>query len=223
MNEKQRPIAMETLRQSDSALTNYLDTLLAEIDSVDKPAVTQQTAKEPPQKADTLPESKLSNEATLSGAQRAEEDEKAAVSEPQWAQNPFQILRFHINGVNLVVPLISLHGIIPLDRPVTHLPGQPEWNLGVVTNHGSKVVVVDTRRLLMPEGGFKEATYSHLLLIGDGNRGLVVEGLGDMTIIEKEAIRWRSDAAQHPWYGGILIEELSILLDVEGVMDMLAA
>jgi purine-binding chemotaxis protein CheW len=220
MSERHRRTNTETLTQPDAALANYLDTLLAEIDTADGSAPPQ-AVKEPSRHADTLLESSATSETTLCVAERLEDDEKAAISEPLWAQVPFQILRFHVSGVNLVVPLMSLSSIIPLDGPVTHLPGQPAWSLGVVTNHGNKVVVVDTRRLLMPEGEFTEATYSHLLLIGDGNRGLAVDGLGDTTIIDKEAIRWRSDVAQHPWYGGILVDELSVLLDVEGVMEML--
>jgi purine-binding chemotaxis protein CheW len=157
-------------------------------------------------------------------SQRSERADNEATSDhPEWAANPFQILRFRVNGVNLVVPLLSLTGIIPLDRPISQLPGQPAWNLGVVMNHDTKVVAVDTCRLLMPEGESGQTRYSHLLLIGEGGLGLAVEVLGDTTIVDKESIRWRGEAVQQPWYGGIWVEELSVLLDVEGVLEMLAA
>jgi purine-binding chemotaxis protein CheW len=199
-----------------------LDTLLAEIDRLDD-SPAQLAVKEPSAKADTVLEDSVPGEVALNVTERTEIDHKAADSDlPEWAQAPFQILRFRVNGVNLVVPLQSLTGIITFDRPITQLPGQPAWSRGVVTNHENKVVVVDTRRLLMPESEFEETTYTHLLLIGEGDRGLAVEGLGDTAIIDKEAVRWQGDAVPHPWYGGILVEELSVLLDVEGVLEMLA-
>jgi chemotaxis signal transduction protein len=223
MSEKARQIVAQTLTQPDSALANYLDTLLAEIDKLDD-APAHQAVKEPSAKADTGLEGCGSDTVALGVTERIETDDEAADSAlPEWAQTPFQILRFCVNGANLVVPLLSLTGIITLDRPITQLPGQPAWSRGVVTNHDSKVVVVDTRRLLMPESEFEQTTYTHLLLFGEGDRGLAVEGLGDTAIIDKEAVRWRGDVAHHPWYGGILVEELSVLLDLEGVKEMLAA
>jgi purine-binding chemotaxis protein CheW len=224
MSDKARQIPAQSLTQPDSALTSYLDTLLAEIDNQDD-SPPHQTVKEPSAKVDTVLEGSVTDEVALNVIERTEAiDHKEADSHlPEWAQTPFQILRFRVNGTNLVVPLLSLTGIIALDRPITQLPGQPAWSRGVVTNHETKVVVLDTRRLLMPEGEIEETTYTHLLLIGEGDWGLAVEGLGDMTIIDKEAVRWRSDAVPHPWYGGILVEELSVLLDVEGMLEMLAA
>jgi purine-binding chemotaxis protein CheW len=223
MSEKARQIHEQTLTQPDSALANYLDTLLAEIDNQDD-STPQQAVKEPFAKVDTVPESSVTDEVALDVIERTEEIERKTADShpPEWAQTPFQILRFRVNGINLVVPLLSLTGIITLDRPITQLPGQPLWSRGVVTNHETKVVVVDSRRLLMLEGEIEETSYTHLLLIGEGAWGLAVEGLGDTTIIDKEAVRWRSDEVPHPWYAGILVEELSVLLDVEGVLEMLA-
>jgi chemotaxis signal transduction protein len=73
----------------------------------------------------------------------------------------------------------------------------------------------------MPTVEGEEPDYSHLLLIGEGDWGLAVDGISGTMNIDKEAIRWRGRVAQHPWYGGILVEELSVLLDVDGVMEML--
>jgi chemotaxis signal transduction protein len=222
MSEKTRQLAAQTLAQPDSALMNYLDTLLAEIDTLEDSS-PRQAVKEPTPQADTFIEEAVSIETAVPVADRTEEviGSAAATSPaPPWAETPFQVLRFSINGVNMVVPLLKLAGIIPLDRPISHLPGQPAWSLGVTMNHETKVVVVDTPRLLMPDGEFGQAAYTHLLLIGEGDRGLAVDGLGGTVTIDKEEIRWRGDVAQHPWYGGILVEELSVLLDVEGVMAL---
>lgn len=219
MSEKPQLREQQTLEQPDSALASYLDSLLAEIDGqVDSPA-RRQAVKGPTPQADTLLEERVSRAA----AEQTEivDAEAEATLAPPWAATPFQLLRVTLNGVNLVVPLKSLTGIMPLDGTINHLPGQPPWSLGVAMIHETKVVVVDTRRLLMPTAEGEELDYSHLLLIGEGDRGLAVDGISGTMNIDKEAIRWRSRVAQHPWYGGILVEELSVLLDVDGVMEML--
>jgi hypothetical protein len=41
--------------------------------------------------------------------------------------------------------------------------------------------------------------------------------------VVKDDVRWRNGIHNKPWYAGILIEELSVLLDVDGVLQMLAA
>ncbi len=223
MSEKTHQLATQTLAQPDSALVNYLDTLLTEIDTLENSSL-RQAVKEPTPQADRFTKDAVSIETAEPAMDRTGEligSATATSPVPPWAEIPFQVLRFNINGVNMVVPLLHLAGIISLDRSISHLPGQPAWSLGVTMNHETKVVVVDTPRLLMPDGEFEQAAYTHLLLIGEGDRGLAVDGLGGTVTIDKEAIRWRGDVAQHPWYGGILVEELSVLLDVEGVMSML--
>jgi purine-binding chemotaxis protein CheW len=224
---KREALSSETQRvvQADEALVNYLDTLLSEIDA-DDIASKEISIKGAPVQADTLQQRAAEIERHGDAASLAvNSSESRVVQAPAWAENPFQVLLFTVNGVNLAAPLSTLCGILSLDAPISRLPGQPAWAMGVVLNREDKVVVVDTRRLLMPafEARQDEAVWhSHLLLIGHGERGLAVESLKDMVMLEKEAVRWRSGAGQHPWYAGIIVEKLTVLLDVDGLMEMLA-
>lgn len=225
MSGKPKPTAIKEQTRPDTALSNYLDTLLAEIDAPPA-ASTEQRVKDPIPQADTLLEAKTleTRVEKLQPQPDSGESVPAASAVPHWAETPFQLLRFELNGVKLVIPLMSLKGIIPLSGTPSRLPGQPLWSLGVVLNRDTKVVAVDTRRLLMPDGEFEtRPNYTHLLLFGEGDQGLAVDAIGDTVILDKEAIRWRGGSANQPWYGGILIEELSVLLDIEGVKGMLAA
>ncbi len=226
MSAKPRPASVKQQSEPSTALSNYLDTLLAEIDAVPEVA-TEQRVKDPIPQADRMLEGVVQESRPGTAEIETESSDSAPLASepPHWAETPFQLLRFEINGVNLVIPLMNLTGIIPLDGTLSHLPGQPAWSLGVVMNRDTKVLAVDTRRLLMPEGEFdKPPCYSHLLLFGEGDRGLAVDAIGDTLTLEKEAIRWRGESsAQQPWYAGILIEELSVLLDIEGVQQTLAA
>jgi purine-binding chemotaxis protein CheW len=60
------------------------------------------------------------------------------------------------------------------------------------------------------------------LLIGDGQRALAVDSIRNTLLVEKQAIQWRSGSGIRPWYAGIIKQELSVLLDVDGVLKMLA-
>jgi len=227
VNDKSRPQAVgEALAQPDQALVSYLDTLLAEIDgnlATSKPAV----AKARPVGADTLQQEPAVAEglAEAAVAARSDEGECRHVRTPAWAESPFQVLRFTLQGASLAIPLQALCGILPLTERLIRLPGQPPWAMGVVLNRDTKVVVVDTRRLLMAPLENRDGEPpkpSHLLLIGEGERGLAVDGLVGTLTLKKEAVRWRGPAGDRPWYAGVIVEELCVLLDVDGVMEMLA-
>lgn len=224
MSAKPKPTVIHEQSRPDTALSNYLDTLLAEIDPLPE-APAEPAVKDPIPQADTTLEASGEEPGleTVEDQAASTGSEAAAAQVPQWAEAPFQLLRFEVNGVKMVIPLMSLTGIIPLGAALSQLPGQPAWSLGVAMNRDTKVVVVDTRRLLMPDGEFDVPSYSHLLLFNDGLWGLAVDAIGDTLTLEKEAIRWRGGVDNQPWYGGILIEELSVLLDIEGVQGMLAA
>jgi len=217
---------IQNVAQPDEALLSYLDTLLSEIDEGEMaPPVT--SVKAPSAQADTLEQTVGEIETRTETAPGALADvTRRTRGVPEWAELPFQVLLFTVNGINLAVPLIGLCGILPLHTPISRLPGQPHWALGVQLNRDAKVVVVDTRRLLMPELDIAQAERSeqtHLLLIGNGERGLSVDSLKGTITLEKEAVRWRGDAGQRPWYAGIIVEKLTVLLDVDGVVEMLAA
>ena len=216
----------QTVVQADQALVSYLDTLLLEIDDGDSASLAT-PVKAPPTRAATLDQVVDEIEPQIETASAVVTGvESLTQAVPEWAELPFQVLLFTVSRVNLAVPLIALRGILPLQASISQLPGQPVWALGVQLNRDSKVVVVDTQRLLMPELDIAQAEQSkhtHLLLIGNGERGLSVDCLKGTVTLEKEAVRWRKVAGQRPWYAGIIMENLTVLLDVDGVVEMLAA
>ena len=225
-DQMQKPKA-KTVAKPEVALADYLDTLLAEIDGnvVDRSTTT--AVKAEIAQADSL--DKKVAVAEVSPAVSVERGEEAVIPTPDipaWAEAPFQVLTFSLGKARLAVPLSSLSGIINLEQQPTQLPGQPDWSLGVVINHDSKVVVVDTQQVLMPEqvkDAIPPSGLKHLLLIGEGTRGLAVESLQGTEILDKSAIRWPGGKGTHPWYAGIVIEELTVMIDVDGLMEMLAA
>jgi purine-binding chemotaxis protein CheW len=217
----------KTVAKPDVALADYLNTLLAEIDGDVVETATTTEVKAEIAQADTLNKEVTVTEVSSEVTVEPVEETVAPESEvPAWAETPFQVLTFSLGKVKLAVPLSNLNGILNLDQQPTQLPGQSDWSLGVVINLDSKVVVVDTQKVLMPEqalDAIPPSDLKHLLLIGEGTRGLAVESLQGTEILDKSAIRWRCGQGTHPWYAGIVIEELTVMIDVDGLMEMLAA
>lgn len=213
------------IAEPESALKSYLDTLLSEIDelTVTPPAVE---VKEPLPDADIVyDEQRESTQTTTSTATTCKDEATRQSTIPDWVEGAFQVLLFEVNGIKLGIPLSSLVGILTFSGEASQLPGQPPWSLGVILNREEKVVVINSARLLMPERLDENAaiTPRHLLLIGDGQRALAVDGIRNTLLVDREAIRWRSGNGVRPWYAGIIIQELSVLLDVDGILNMLAA
>ncbi|MCU7842909.1 MAG: chemotaxis protein CheW [Candidatus Thiodiazotropha sp. (ex Monitilora ramsayi)] len=226
MTERLKQQRTKTVAKPDVALADYLDTLLSEIDGDPAKPVTSTSTKAETAQADILLKSEKDPQISCETVVPDAVDEALSHPEvPEWAEVPFQVLTFSVNNVNLAVPLSRLNGILPIEDRISQLPGQPDWSLGVVLNQDNKVVVVDTQRLLMPEKQLDETDESllrHILLIGEGSRGLAVESLKGTEMLDKTAIRWRGFKGTHPWYAGIIIEKLTVMIDVDGVMEMLA-
>ncbi|MET0090812.1 MAG: chemotaxis protein CheW [Candidatus Thiodiazotropha sp.] len=243
------------IEEPDDALKSYLDTLLSEIDVPSRSAPPKRRVRTRVEvQTETAAETKLQIPASsklqarvepvsmlkvkepladadiqvkeqTTTAPQATPEPNGAERQPEWADKPFQVLLFKVNGITMGIPLNALMGILSHTGQTKQLPGQPTWSLGVVLNREDKVVVIDTARLLMPERIDPEylAAPKHLLLIGQGDRALAVDAICETRQIEKEQIRWRRGDQTRPWYAGIIIQELSVLLDVDGVLSLLAA
>ncbi len=143
---------------------------------------------------------------------------------PPWGMSRFQGLPFKVRGMNLVVPLISLCSIAEWQQDLIRLPGQPDWSMGVFMHRGKRVVVIDTARLIMPDRlgqvSAERPRGSHILIIGDGRWGLACDSLLSPLNLEKDDVRWRRRAGERAWMAGTLIEQLSVLLNVDELLAM---
>lgn len=61
----------------------------------------------------------------------------------------FQVLFFKVAGLTLAVPLVSLGGIVKVER-INHIIGRPSWFLGVQTHREEQLNLVDTCAWVCP-------------------------------------------------------------------------
>ena len=136
----------------------------------------------------------------------------------------FQVLFFKVAGLTLAVPLVSLGGIVKLER-VNHIMGRPDWYKGVQAHRGTQLNVVDTCAWVMPEKYdsrlAETVNYQYVVLLEDSNWGLACESLVNSVKINKSAINWRSNVGKRPWLAGVVREQMCGILHVAALIELL--
>ena len=138
----------------------------------------------------------------------------------------FQVLFFQVAGLTLAVPLVSLGGIVKLER-INHIFGRPAWFLGVQTYREQQLNIVDTCAWVMPEKYTdklaQSVNYQYLVLLEGSNWGLTCESLVNAVKINKSQVNWRSQAGKRPWLAGVVKEQMCGILHVQALVEMLNA
>jgi purine-binding chemotaxis protein CheW len=150
---------------------------------------------------------------------------KAYGERPEWSKQPFQALMFHVAGMELAVPLVSLGGIHRMDKEVTELFGKPDWFMGLTPGLEGNINVVDTCRWVMPEkygeAKSKGLNYSFIIMLGESLWGMACSHVETAITVEPGNVKWRANDTRRPWLAGMLIEERCVLLDVDVLIDLL--
>lgn len=225
------------LAEPQHALRVYLDALLCEVAFPDTEesantaqsaeaeapaAATEQTIEPPlPVVAEPNPVAATETEAaTPPQPTGAPEIVVPEIVVPEWAQADFQCLSFQVAGITLATPLEKLNGIVEVTEPLTELPGYAPWMMGLLSNRGRNVQVVDIAQIVMPEGrevdpGTALERLKYVILVDDGRFGLASEGLSEVLSLSAEQVRWRSTHSKRPWLSGTVIDQMCAILDVD--------
>lgn len=136
----------------------------------------------------------------------------------------FQVLFFKVAGLTLAVPLVSLGGIVKLQR-VNHIMGRPNWYHGVQAHRESQLNVVDTCAWVMPEKydeNLKNSVdYQYVVVLEDSNWGLTCESLVNSVRILKSEVNWRTKPGKRPWLAGVVKEQMCGILHVQALIELL--
>ncbi len=187
------------LAEKDLALTSYLDMLLAEVDEL-----LQAPSPVEVEVLDAVPS-----------------PSEGLRFSPNWSKTPFQTLLFEVEGVSLAVPLVCLSEVAAWDGQCAAVPKQPKWMLGVLMRRDELVGIIDTAQLIMPERSGGECSKGYLLLVDEGRIGLVVDRVCETTTLVRGDVCWAREASRRVWMAGVMIEQLVVLLEVDGLVGMI--
>jgi chemotaxis signal transduction protein len=141
---------------------------------------------------------------------------------PDWAGSRFQVLMFSLRGITLGVPLQAIDSIVRWNGRSTPIPGQPGWQVGLFLHEGRKIALVDLSSLIMPERMTQAAGGTgYLLLVGGSRWGLICDYIQRPIELCAGDISWRRNRQIKPWCFGVIVQKLSVLLDVDAVIRKL--
>lgn len=141
---------------------------------------------------------------------------------PGWAVDPFQVLFIRAHGVDLALPLHQLDTIVRWNGAATSIPGQPRWQIGLMLHKQRKVSLVDLSTLIMPERQVAETPPGgYLLLVGGARWGLACDSIQRPRLLRAGDVRWRRNREIRPWSHGVIVEDLTVLLNIEALLMVL--
>ncbi len=224
-----RPQRQPKVAEPDLAIDNYLQALLKDVDEYDPSTERDHatTVVEPkivaPQVIKPLP---VIETAKSEVAQQVRGEGRVGEIVPSWAEGLFQCLMFKVNGITLSIPLACLQTIIEWDQEPSVVPGQPKWHLGILMNRDTKVGIVDTAKIVMPERlssrvHGERQTGGYILVVGDGRWGLACDSIVTTELFSEEMVRWRTGEGKRPWLAGTAKDQLCAVLDVDALLGML--
>ena len=146
-------------------------------------------------------------------------------SHPEWATSNFQCLLFRVAGLLLAVPMAKLNGVLPWDAAqVTPMPGRQPWFLGLRSNFGQQVRLIDVAKVVVPQAQARAVReFGKVILIGSGHWGLVCEDIAEVVELAPAAVKWRVNTGNRPWLAGTVIDRMCALIDADAFAAMLGS
>jgi len=215
--------------EHEVALKVYIDALLLEPEETTvAPEVEVSVVKPVEQKIATEIKTEAPLETAVVETAMSAETHPTNESVAPVSDEIVEYLLFKVAGfLTLSVPLARLNGIVKWDGEITPIPGHADWFLGLVSNRGRQVKVIDIAKFVIPENHKSrqavaaERQFKHLLLVDGGKFGLACDELGQVLKLGTDKIRWRENRSSRPWLAGTIIEQMSALLDVDSFIEML--
>jgi purine-binding chemotaxis protein CheW len=138
---------------------------------------------------------------------------------PEWSRQEFQALFFKLENLILAAPLTELARTIKIERQPRPVPGQPDWFLGLLDDHESRIGVLDTGQLVFgktrgKQRNLEQKPFQHILITSDCRWGLAFDEVVTIGRLQPDKVRWRTSRQKQPWLIGTVIEELTAVIDI---------
>jgi chemotaxis signal transduction protein len=127
-----------------------------------------------------------------------------------------------IGGMPIAISVSALNNIVHWPAAgLSQLPGQSNWQLGLLRNRDQHCEVVDIRALLQAPVTDKDLQADYILLLDQGRRGIACNTIEQIRTINADAINWRQDRRQRPWFLGVINESMHSIVDIEALLSAL--
>lgn len=144
---------------------------------------------------------------------------------PDWGLQTFQAMVFKVGELSLAIPLTELAGVVEW-QPAPTATG---LCLGHYQHGEQTISVVDIARLVFVGSHFEDLikTDAHqrvtrIILTNNGKLGLACDAVHEVITIEPTRVNWRSTRTRRQWLAGTLLDDMTVVLDVESTADILS-
>ncbi len=218
---KKREVAFK-VEEKETTRTNPALALLEPIVTMPQDIVTSWFAT--PQTTETIPVEASVKTPPRPTPQENNSEPNMPTDTNQWKNlelpEDFNALFFKVGTLTLAVPLQFLGGIYEPGK-ITPLEGKPAWYLGIIHLHEQQIAVVDTFKWLKPTSALVAHTYPFIIILGQSTWCIGCDEIIGTKILQKSAVKWRTNAGARPWLAGIVKDEMCALLHVDELQKML--
>ena len=207
----------------DEVLTDYLNALLSEVETVEQTETAAEVITEVAPTVVAEAEVTVANEPAEDSLPATEQVTETAAPA---AANDIQILLFEVAGITLAVPLEQLNGILEWNDEVTSMPNSSAWFLGLLAERGHQIKIIDTGMLVVPSkfrGNHRREDMQKIILIGDSKWGLACDSVSEVITLSRDKVRWRGENSKRPWLAGMVVDRMCALLDIDKFVELLGS
>lgn len=142
---------------------------------------------------------------------------------PDYAQEEFSALFFKVGNLVLAAPLTDLARTMRFDGKVTKIPQQPIWFMGLLPEKETQIGILNMAYLVQGKSRAAQRSYEHaplqnVIVTLDGKWGLACDEVLNITKVQPDRVRWRTDRQKKPWLVGTVIDELVAIVDVNALV-----
>ncbi|MGB1800892.1 MAG: chemotaxis protein CheW [Gammaproteobacteria bacterium] len=150
---------------------------------------------------------------------------------PAWGQQAFKCLTVKLDGMNLMIPAMSVSYVEFINKKILRLPLEVEAFRGIVTLRERSVAVIDLHKLISKNGvsynqsekNVEECHVEYVIVMEDGSYALACDEVGEMVELRPEDIRWHKASFNNPLFAGVVADELCAIVNIDKVQQQVEA
>lgn len=152
------------------------------------------------------------------------EQEAAKCEDTLCDREQIEIMKITLGKHKLALTVEDLVSVIELDQQMlVRLPEQKPYTLGMIRHHGKNLAVYDLNWVfnssgrLQPPAESESYIPSHAVILQGERMALACTGVNDIITVNNEQVNWSKLKANQRWLTGIIIDDMSVLLEVKQV------
>lgn len=129
---------------------------------------------------------------------------------------------FHVGKTKLALPVRLVNAVIDWNRNISVMPDQGPHIAGSFQYQGNTARVLDTSFLLnSEESSDNRHDYGKIIVLNESRYGIACHKIDSMMAFDYRNIKWRRDRNTRPWYAGVEIAEMCLIIDVGYIVKYL--